>query len=258
MAGKPTNFVILIGGPGKFVSCDRIHDQTWKNYLVPVQLATQRDLVGKQPQETIHWLIYAPAYEDRWADDKGYVKQPAPAKKGENLFESRNKAVMDIERQKAGSYLGRIRQVAGTLGVKLTELRAKKDFWDFVRKLPDRSLSRFWYVGHASASGLMLALDHDPATCTAGARVGDMIEVTELQTNEALLKAKFVNTGKASKFYGCFTETFAQQLNRIVGVATEGAIMKIDFGVIDQASPIPNILERLEKSKADTRWTKIP
>jgi hypothetical protein len=31
-----TNFVILIGGPGLFMGCDKAHDQSWSNYIVPL------------------------------------------------------------------------------------------------------------------------------------------------------------------------------------------------------------------------------
>ncbi len=37
------NFIILIGGPGLFEGCDKAHDQNWSNYIVPLQLAAQRD-----------------------------------------------------------------------------------------------------------------------------------------------------------------------------------------------------------------------
>ena len=264
--GKPEEkkraFVILIGGPGRFLKCDPQHDGTWTNYLIPVQLATQRDQIGKKSDETIYWLVYAPAYEDRWAADTAYVRQPDPPNKVLNRHDSRKKDLTKIETQKANDYLGRVAQVASSLGVTLKLIRKKQEFWDFLKHLPDQSLSRLWYVGHAAGFGLMLTIAHGPLTskqqCAAQANdfSVDVITVSELQTHETLLKSKFVNTGASSQFYGCYTEGFAQQLNKIAGVAAEGAIMKIDFGVINDATTIPNILERLRKSNPDTQWTE--
>jgi len=38
------NFVMLVGGPGLFKGCDKAHHLTWLNYIVPLQLAAQRDI----------------------------------------------------------------------------------------------------------------------------------------------------------------------------------------------------------------------
>jgi hypothetical protein len=49
-------FVVLIGGPGLFKGCDKAHDQSWTNYIVPVQLAAQTNLYKKQSIEVVHWV----------------------------------------------------------------------------------------------------------------------------------------------------------------------------------------------------------
>lgn len=45
------NFIILIGGPSRFQSCDKNHDQTWNNYLVPPQLASMNNSFKRAADE---------------------------------------------------------------------------------------------------------------------------------------------------------------------------------------------------------------
>jgi len=63
------NFVVLLGGPGTYKGCDPAHDQTWSNYLVPIQIATRDKLLNQDHNEIIHWFVYEPAYIDTWKDD---------------------------------------------------------------------------------------------------------------------------------------------------------------------------------------------
>lgn len=247
MAEIAPNFVILIGGPGKFVPCDRKHDLTWKNYIVPIQLETQK-LVGKG--ETIHWWVYGPAYKERWEDDVAYVSAPKPVKPGENLFDSRKAAVDAIRKLNATDYLGRIRQMADSLGVQFKILDKPDDFWQGLEGFSDGSVSRVWYIGHAYQSGLMLKLTHSPAPqCTARADAQDIIYKSVLESKRATIGKKLgIDPNKSSKFYGCNSAEFAKQWNDIFAVCTEGALSKIDFGVIDQASSERNVMKRLELS----------
>jgi hypothetical protein len=62
------NFIILIGGPGLYFACDAVHDKAWSNYVVPMQLAAQKKLY-QLDNETVHWVVFAPAYRQRWNDD---------------------------------------------------------------------------------------------------------------------------------------------------------------------------------------------
>ena len=255
MANRATNFVILIGGPGKFVACDRAHDQTWKNYVVPIQLATSKNLLAVGKGETIHWWVYGPAYTERWEDDVAYVSTPKPVKPGENLFDSRKQAINAIRAAKAVDYLGRIRQIAAGLGVNLKVLDKPDDFWQGLKSFPDGSVSRIWYIGHASTTGLMLKLGHN-ALCQPSANMyTDMILKDDIIKSRAAIGRKLgVDPTKSSRFYGCFTAEFARQWHDVFAVSTEGAINKIDFGVIDKPSAFPNVLDRLEHSNPDTEW----
>lgn len=60
-----TNFIVLIGGPSRFQSCDKRHDQTWLNYMVPPQLAATQNYYNLEPGERVHWVVYMDPYEYR-------------------------------------------------------------------------------------------------------------------------------------------------------------------------------------------------
>lgn len=258
MADKKTNFILLIGGPGKFAACDRAHDQTWKNYIVPIQPATQEKLLAADKGENIHWWVYGPAYKERWEDDLAYTTAKKPPKPGENLLDSRKKALDAIKKTGAIDYLDRIKKIAESLGVTIKILEKPDDFWDSLAKFPDQSVSRIWYIGHASATGLMLKLIHNE-NCRPVANTGDMI------LKDTILKKKpdigiklIIDPSKISRFYGCYTCEFAKQWHDVFSVSTEGAIHKIDFGVIDKPSETSNVLKRLEGSNPNTDWTAYP
>lgn len=241
---KSTNFIILIGGPGKFAKCDpHQHDTVWTNYIVPIQLATSDKELNLDKNESVQWWVYGPAYQERWDDDKDNPQ--------------RKKAVDKVKSQGASDYLDRIRQVANGGGASLTVLSKPQDFWDDLKALPDQSVSRVWYIGHASADGLMLKLTHN-AACEAAAFPADMIVVADIQTNSPLVASKLVHGGKPSKFLGCTTKSFAEQWNQTFNVTTEGATAKIDFGVIDAPSSEPKIINRLQSSESTTGWTNFP
>lgn len=253
---KSSVFIVLIGGPGKFVPCDREHDETWTNYIVPIQVATKADQLDMAPGETLLWWVYGPAYRERWDDDSAVVKDPK-LDKGHNLIESRQKAIDKIESSGATDYLDRIKKMAGTVHASFKTLETPDDFWKELNALPDGAVNRLWYIGHASPSGLMLKLTHDES-CAPAANKADMILVEDIAKNSGMVSRKMKAKGKPSKFYGCFTEKFAEQWNTVFGTAAEGAINKIDFGVTDRPSDIPQVLPRLEHSKPDTGWTPFP
>jgi len=253
---KPSTFIVLIGGPGKFAPCDREHDETWTNYIVPIQVATKADQLDLSPGETLQWWVYAPAYRERWEDDTTVVKDPK-LDKGRNLIDSRQKAINKVKSSGATDYLDRIRNMAATMKASFKALESPDDFWKELNALPENSVSRLWYIGHASSDGLMLKLIHD-GSCRPAANTSDMILVEDIAKNAGTVSKKMKTKGKPSKFYGCFTEKFAEQWNTVFGTAAEGAIAKIDFGVTDRPSKIPQLLPRLEQSKPDTGWTRLP
>jgi hypothetical protein len=77
-----------------------------------------------------------------------------------------------------------------------------------------------------------------------------MIDLSDISKNKTL-KKKFTTNPKlirVSKFYGCYTESFAKEWKNTFGVSAAGAKGKVDFGVINLPSNIVNIMERIEKT----------
>lgn len=250
------NFVILIGGPGLFMGCDKAHDQRWSNYIVPLQLAAQNNLYGKQADETVHWVLYEPPYKNRWQDDSVITKEEKLEDDGRNLHGIRKAAADKLIAMGALSYINKIQTMANSYGIKYRGINRPDEFWSYMQSLDDKSISRVWYSGHASKGGLMLALSHS-ATCKAEAFRKDMVELRQIQKySEISVKFKRFST-QVSKFYGCYTVAFAETWNKVFGVSAAGAKEKIDFGVVDRPSNIVNIMERIEKtptSQGDPGW----
>ena len=251
------NFVILIGGPGLFKGCDKAHDQRWSNYIVPLQLAALDNLYKKQANEVIHWVLYEPPYRNRWQDDSVITKEEKLQDDGKNLHTIRKAAADKLLATGASSYIERIKMMANSLGIRYKGINRPSEFWRYLETLENNSISRVWYSGHASGDGLMLALLHEPTTCKAGASPNDMLLVDDIN-DRVMLRKKFATAStQVSKFFGCFTQRYAQTWSGVFGVSAAGAKSKIDFGVVDKPSSIANIMARIEKtptSKGDPEW----
>jgi len=253
------NFVILIGGPGLFKGCDKAHDQTWLNYIVPLQLAAQRNLYNLGENEQVHWVVYEPPYAARWRNDSIITKAEEKQDDGYNLHSIRKRAADKVLLKPAKSYLDRIKQIALKLNIRYKGIRTPKEFWLYLESLSDHSVSRIWYSGHASGNELMLSLTHDSG-CEAVAFTADTIKVGDIKKHKPLIRKFLKTTKKTSKFYGCYTKKFAQTWNNVFGVPTAGAEEKIDFGVINRHSNIENVMERIEKtptSRGLPDWTEF-
>jgi len=242
------NFIVLIGGPGLFKGCDKAHDQSWTNYIVPVQLAAQKNLYHRRPKEVVHWVLYEPPYKKRWLDDSVITAKEKKESDGYNLHSIRKTAADKILAKKAFSYIDRIKQIAKSNSITYKGISKPSEFWQYLKSLDDKSITRVWYSGHASKTGLMLALTHD-TSCDAAAFPSDMVNKSDIAGNKAtLLKKINVSSKQISKFYGCYTAGFAQEWHKVFGVSAAGAVEKIDFGVVDRPSHIVNIMERIEKT----------
>jgi hypothetical protein len=251
------NFVILIGGPGLFKGCDKVHDQRWSNYIVPLQLAAMNNWYKKQVNETIHWVLYEPPYRNRWQDDSVITQEEKLQDDGRNLHSIRKAAADKLLAAGASSYIDKIKTMANSFGIKYKGINRPSEFWNYLETLENNSISRVWYSGHASGDGLMLALLHEPATCKAGASPNDMLLVADINDRIMLRKKFSTASTQISKFYGCFTQGYAETWKDVFGVSAAGAKNKIDFGVVDKPSSIANIMERIEKtpgSKGDPEW----
>ncbi len=257
-----SNFVILVGGPGLFKGCDKAHDQTWLNYIVPLQLAAQRDIYKKAKGEKVHWVVYEPPYIARWKDDSVIDASEKKQDDGFNLHSIRKKAADKILARGAKSYIDRIKQVAVKFQITYKGIKTPDEFWAYLKSFPNESISRVWYSGHASTEGLMLALTHDPKSCEAQAFQKDMLFSTSISdVKNASVASRFSSkTKRVSKFYGCYTDKFAKKWNAVFGVASAGAKQKIDFGVINRPSNIENVMKRIEQtptSHGATGWTQF-
>lgn len=251
------HFIILIGGPSCFQSCDKQHDQTWSNYLVPPQLAAMRNSYNRAPDEKTHWVVYMSPYEFRWDDDSTITKAERKQSDGAWLHSIRKRAADKVRSTGATSYLQRIQMVAASLGITYKGIRTPQDFWDYLASFPKNSVSRVWYFGHACGEGLMLALTHD-TLCSPTAKNSDIIFSNDIFKQSHLVDRFDPKTKEASRFYGCYTNDFAQKWHHMFKVPTEGAYRKINFSVVDQPSSIPCVLERITKtptSEGDPSWT---
>jgi len=255
-----SRFIILIGGPSKFLGCDKEHDQTWNNFIVPMQLAGQRNLYARGTDEQIVWLVHEPSYQFRWSDDSVIDATEQKQDDGYWLHSNRKKAADTVVSEKgATNYINRIKMIANSVKASYQGISKPDDFWNYIKSCPTGSISRVWYCGHASGLGLMLALGHDPI-CRASSKTVDMILAENIIKYSSLQNRFQTHTTKSSKFYGCYTRAFALAWNQVFGVPTEGATNKIDFSTINGNSNIPDILKRIEQtptSKGNPDWNSF-
>lgn len=262
------NFVILIGGPGLYFACDPAHDKTWSNYVVPMQLAAQNKLY-QLDKERVHWLVFAPAYRKRWNDDINIT--PSEKKeygvfgkdrysgewdwyKADTWLHHHRKQTAEAVKSKRGpkgkpatSYLVRISQICAQYHIVYQPVEKPDDFWNYLERLADGSISRIWYCGHAAGDGLFLDLHHSTHDALCRARSSNIVRTDEIKTYSSAIKPKIAaDTGQTSEFYGCYTAGFAQKWNEQFEVATEGAVNKITFQAIYKGDPVKNVLQRLK------------
>lgn len=259
MASK--QFVILIGGPGLFVDCDPKHDKTWLNYISPIQQAADNDLYHKDADETVHWFVFEPPYDNRWTEDSSITNYERIEQffQDAELHEVRKAAADKVAATGAANYIGRIKHLAAAKGITYHGLRTKDDFWSELAKFPDGSISRVWYSGHASPTGLMLSLAHD-SSCAAVSTTGLMILTSDIAVNKSRIQAKIdSSTTKRSNFYGCGTKDFADAWYQAFRIPTAGARKSITFDV--RASPGNDVLKLIEMTptpQGSPEWTTFP
>jgi hypothetical protein len=252
------DFVILIGGPGLFIDCDPKHDKTWKNYVVPVQVAAIHNLYKLQAGETVTWLVFEPPYRNRWADDSTIttVEKFEAFFFDRELHAVRKKAADDVIAKGSTNYLASLQQFAATHGIQYRGLQRPDDFWSELDRFPDGSITRVWYSGHASAAGLFLSLAHDNA-CSA--ITYHLIPVDAI-TRHAHLEKKFVSrSALASEFYGCGTSTFAKRWHETFKVSAAGSTNAVTFAEIGRSGG--DLLERIRTTptpQGSPGWTTYP
>lgn len=214
-----------------------------------MQVAAQKNLWKKQPGETIHWFVYEPPYKNRWVDDSEITLTEWPVAKVYDtpLHKTRKAAANAVIKKGASNYLHRIQQFTANHGIRYHGIKNKGDIWTELAKLPDGSVSRFWYSGHAAPDSLLLSLSHFDG-CSVGIGREHVIESRDIGSRRHLA-GKFKNTTTTpSKFYGCNTSNFAKKWHDIFSVPTEGATNKITFSVIGKSNGSQNILQRLQST----------
>lgn len=219
------NFVIISGGPGKYVREDPRHDQGWQNFVEPVlkkslEPGTRRIVRFWEVDENVHWLIYKPAYVARWQDD---LRHDVLA---------RRDATQAVKRSGFRSYVDLLEHRAKDRGWTLHWLDNADDVWDVLETLGQQSISRVWTYSHASDS-LWFSVNHrgsvaSPPEPEAILRYQDI-------KNHRALRNRFVPGGarpdpnRTHRFFGCSNSEFAQAWAETFSVWAEGFSGTITF-----------------------------
>lgn len=251
-----SNFLILIGGPGLYKSCDPEHDQTWLNYIVPVQAAAIYDLY-KKGGDRVHWILYEPAYRSRWLEDDeiDFWEGLFEFFSGRELHKVRKEHAEAVKKKGATNYLHRVQMIAMKHNITYKGIDAPNGFWDYIRSFPDGSISRVWFSGHATKTGLILELTHS-SSCVATWEDSSTVLTANIETHKNLRTRFLADTKHSSQFYGCNTSGFASTWNKVFGVPAEGAGASITYeGVLND---LPNVLKNLQTtptSEGPPKWT---
>ena len=259
------NFIILIGGPGLYKGCDPAHDKAWNSYWNPVRILANAGLLPKKDKEHMYWFIYTPAYKRRFKDDDssggGYFgdtwnklfSDPS------QLYRHRNKEAERVKKTGVIDYVNYIENWAVKLSKKhkyktsIKKISHQKHFWNELKAFPDRSISRVWYFGHASGTSFFLTLDHDdqcnPVLFNTAKEAIKKSDIGRYKRIDRLHEKFVKKPSEPSKFYACYSAAFAEEWAKQYGVPAEGAVNKIEFGVVLRAGSTPeNMLQRLETS----------
>lgn len=179
-------------------------------------------------EQPVWWLVYRPAYEDRWADDL-------------------RRARLDTNVRKE---VDRIRKLGCSSYTDFLESRARKRHWGLrwfdsteslyttIGALPEQ-VARLWFWGHAQKN-LWLYLRHTPLGSPLSPPGTARVDIDGIKRHSGL-KPSF-RLGGSACFVGCNTAPFAQEWSRVFGVVANGTIGKIDFGPITTTGGVPTLL----------------
>ena len=257
------NFVILIGGPVIYHEDDPSHDKTWVNYIALMQNAARQGLYNLEVNEQVHWVVFEPPYRTRWADDSEYTNWEWISKgfQDDELHATRLEHADKVKKKGATNYVHRIKQVAQKLKIKYYGIQNVDDFWKYLAMLPNGSITRVWYSGHASSRGLFVAARHDyrgGGGCTPRTPVvvaTDIISNSDIQKHKNKIPKFSAQTKEFSRFYGCNTAPFAEQWNKTFKVPSAGARNKVTFKSITQSNVLQSI-ETMKTSAGSPNWTE--
>ncbi len=240
---KKLNFVILFGAPGIYYENDPAHDKAWYSYVSLAMSLAKKGKLSENKNETVHWAIYAPAYQSRWANDNQEPSFWDKNIRDSDLQVTRYAHVQKVIKSGAKNYIDYIEKKVASYNLlfkksnkvanyhKVITIKSALDFWITLSKLDDDTISRVWYFGHA-AKDLWLSLYHPPpkyeASMLPSKAKKEKIKVVDIK-NFSHLKSKFYKSKLSSKFYGCKTSAFAKEWTKIFKVPAEGAKGRINF-----------------------------
>jgi hypothetical protein len=236
-AASATNLVLISGGPGLYDHRDVEHDMSWANYVTaPLLLAKQGTFSGRSD---VLWLIYRPAYMDRWDDD----------------VKARRTEVRRVRKLGFDSYVAMLNRRAHTRNWHLIWFESAGDLWTRLARLRD-PISRVWYWGHAAKSGLWLTLGHTRSARPQRPAPGAVVTVKSISDHESL-RFRFPRR-QPHRFVGCNTANFAREWARVFRVPTEGVEGKVDFRAIEQTGGEPSLVRSAKWRRFDGTRARKP
>lgn len=214
-------FIIISGGTGIYDPKDPDqHDQTWDNFVTPPLLRSARTALHDAKTEDVHWLVYEPAYTERWTSDLSN-KKTAPTQ-----YEH---TVSIKTKHKLSNYIDLLKTRAASRGWTYKGISSAAEAIKYINAIKTTKISRLWFFGHASED-LWLSLSHDirdheavSPDRTAVLSIGDIGKINT---------SSFITQKDASaphKFFGCNTKNFAEKWARHLKVHAEGSEGKVDY-----------------------------
>lgn len=236
------SLVVLCGGPGLRCPGDPEHDQTWASYVTPFIVRAIDEKITNG-DELVHWVVFRPAYEARWRDDKSTSTQ---------AVSDANTRISELEKelgQKAtiAGYAGLIELQAIRLGVTLHWITMASEFWKILLTVGQSAkIDRVWYYGHGNPGAIWLSLRHgvelslverqnspgitDDTPCAPPSLA--VIESNQIQATAnglALSNVMIKVANRRCEFNGCNTDLFAKQWHDVFGQPTKGVRGKLNF-----------------------------
>jgi len=218
------NFVLVLGGPGKWNPKDKDHDAYWGNYFVASQYvlgakgikATTRLLSG----ECVHWLVYEQAYANRWETD----------------YKSRIEHLEAQAKKYPHGYATFIKEYVTSVKQKYVAIDSYHDIWEAIHALPDESLTRLFYFGHGGPKAFFLRWARDDSRpASPGQVLGDptedeIVDYSKIDAYRSWLAKKAKSSdSQVSKLYACTTADWASKWHDATGLKAQGSINKITF-----------------------------
>lgn len=207
-------FLVLSGGPGIFNPRDEGHDESWDNFVTPLLL---RSKLGTLPLDTtreeLHWLVYEPAYMDRWYKDVNSSRE-LPTQHGHTRT---------VLGRGFKDYLDLLKRRAREHGWIYEGLYLAEGFWKYLQWLGRRGrrVSQFWYYGHAR-DDLWLSVDHDQSHETVAPGEEAIIQVAHIKTQANPFSFVQRDKTRPHKLFGCNTVAFAEAMAKHLKVYAEG------------------------------------